>query len=217
MTALTLPPLPDPTPAAEVIAAIAALRPGEWIATDADETLWAADVGDEVVRFADKGVPPWRQPTGTFAWYLREMATGDYAGACRYATKLLGDVDADAARAALAPVLAQVRLRPWLARALQEARQRGVLVGVVSASPAAVVTWTTDLVGLHVDRIIGIELRDGEVVEPASVGHGKVQAWQSLGLPQPALALGDSKWDAPLLHAAQRGMALIKASHDTGL
>jgi phosphoserine phosphatase len=209
-----LPPLADAADRAQVEAAIAAVAPGEWIATDADETLWNADVGDEVVQLADRGVAPWAPHSADFAWYSREMTEGDYAGACRYAARLLVDRDADAVRSALAAPIGQVTLRPWLAASLQTARQRGVLVAIVSASPTLVVEFSCQLLQFPVDRVIGLALHDGAVIEPASIGFGKVAAWQQAGLPQPALALGDSRWDGPLLASAQQGLRLIKASHE---
>ncbi|MBI5610322.1 MAG: haloacid dehalogenase-like hydrolase [Deltaproteobacteria bacterium] len=209
-----LPPLADPADRARVEAAIESVASGEWIASDADETLWAADVGDEVVRLADLGAGPWPARSADFAWYSKEMTEGDYAGACRYAARLLHGHSLSAVRSALQPALSSVQLRPWLARSLQRARGRGVRLAIVSASPTLVVEFTSELLQFPVDRVIGLELRDGEVVEPASIGFGKVTAWQRAGLPQPKLALGDSRWDGPLLAAAQVGLRLVKASHD---
>lgn len=212
--AADLPPLADPADRARVEAAIAAVASGEWIASDADETLWAADVGDEVVRLAELGAGPWPVGSADFTWYSKEMTDGDYAGACRYAARLLHGHNVSEVRKALQPALATVQLRPWLADSLQRARRRGVRLAIVSASPTLVVEYTSELLGFPVDRIIGLDLRDGQVVEPASIGFGKVAAWQRTGLPQPKLALGDSRWDGPLLASAQVGLRLVKASHE---
>ncbi len=215
-SAADLPPLADPADRARVEAAIEAVASGEWIASDADETLWAADVGDEVVRLAELGASPWPVRSADFAWYSKEMTDGDYAGACRYAALLLHGHSVTAVRKALQPALASVQLRPWLAQSLQKARQRGVFLAIVSASPTLVVEYTSELLQFPVDRVIGLDLHDGQVVEPASIGFGKVAAWQRTGLPQPRLALGDSRWDGPLLASAQQGLRLIKASQDRG-
>jgi phosphoserine phosphatase len=211
-----LPDLPAPSPPAAVLAAIAALPAGAWIATDADETLWAADVGDEVVRLAAAATPPWAAGSADFAWYAREMAEGDYAGACRYAARVLALAPAAAAAEALQPVLAAVQLRRWLAEALRAAMARGVEVVVVSASPQPVVRQTAALLGLPVRDVLGIEMDDRQaaVVEPAPVGWGKVEAWRRRGWAAPDLALGDSRWDAPLLVSARQGLLLPKASLD---
>ncbi len=208
-----LPALPPVADAATTIAALRAVPPGAFIATDADETLWAGDVGDEVMRRAEAG-DPW--PTGgvVFADYEREMGHGDYQGACRWSARVLAQADAARAQAALLPALDQVSPRRWLFDELNAASDRGVQVWVVSASPRPVVQWGVARHGLRAAGVIGIEVQDGAAQEPAPVGWGKVAAWQRLGLPQPAVALGDSAWDGPLLAMAQRGILLPKASRD---
>lgn len=212
--AQSLPPLPPLANPAEVLAAIDALPAGAWLATDADETLWAADVGDELVRLAAAGGGPFAAGSADFAWYSKEMSEGDYAGACRFAAQLLSTVDAEAVRVALEPVLAQVRCRGWLVRALARASARGVHVAIVSASPRLVVQWACAVHGLETAQVIGIEVSGSGVREPAPVGFGKVAAWLELGLAQPQIALGDSRWDAPLLAMARHGFLLAKASAD---
>lgn len=214
VAAPSLPPLPPLANPAEVMAAIDALPAGAWLATDADETLWAADVGDEVVRLAAAGGGPFAAGSADFIWYAKEMAEGDYAGACRFAARLLATVDAEAVRVALTPVLAQVRCRAWLIKALARASARGVHVAIVSASPRPVVQWACALHGLETAAVIGIEVDAAGVREPAPVGFGKVAAWERLGLTQPEIALGDSRWDAPLLAMARHGFLLAKASAD---
>lgn len=210
-----LPPMAALADAPAVLAALAALPSGAVIATDADETLWAADVGDEVVKMASEGLGPFPKGAADFAWYAREMATGDYAHACRFAALLLAQVDAEAVRSAMTPTLAKITVRRWLVDALREAMQRGVSLVIVSASPLPVVRWAADLHGLGAALVIGIEAHLGGVQEPAPVGFGKVDAWHRLGLTQPHLALGDSRWDGPLLQMAKHGFLLEKASKDT--
>lgn len=210
----TLPPMAPLANPAEVLAAIHQLQAGALIATDADETLWAADVGDEIVKLASEGGGPFAAGAADFGWYSREMAEGDYAGACRFAAQLLAQVDADAVRTAVTPILAGIALRRWLIDALLRAIDRGVRLVIVSASPLPVVRWTAELHGLHAATVIGIEASSAGIREPAPVGFGKVEAWQLLGLPQPQLALGDSRWDGPLLQMAQTGFLLQKASKD---
>ncbi|MBM4344839.1 MAG: haloacid dehalogenase-like hydrolase [Deltaproteobacteria bacterium] len=208
-----LPALPPVTEAATVLAALAAVPPGGVIATDADETLWAGDVGDEVMRRAESG-DPWPAGCVDFADYEHQMSGGDYQGACRWSAQVLDRAPAQQARLALLPTLARVAPRRWLFDALHAAADRGVQVWVVSASPLAVVQWAVAAHGLRATGILGIEVRDGAAVEPAPVGWGKVAAWQARGLPQPAVALGDSTWDGPLLAMASQGFLLTKASRD---
>lgn len=207
-----LPPLPATAAPAEVVAALDALAAGQWVATDADETLWAGDVGDEVVLLASRGVAPWPAGSADFAAYQAHMAGEGYADACRQCAVTLAAVAAEPARAALQPHLDRVPSRQWLVDALLRAQDRGVQVWIVSASPRPVVQWTAVPRGFRADRVIGIDAVDGKAVEPAPVGHGKVAAWRQLGLPAPDVALGDSKWDGPLLASARRGFLLAKAS-----
>ncbi len=212
-TAAPLPALPPVADAAAIIAALRAVPPGALVATDADETLWAGDVGDEVMRTAERGAP-WSADCVQFADYEREMAHGDYQGACRWSARVLAEADAERAREALLPALDGVAPRRWLFDELNAATDRGVQVWVVSASPRPVVAWGVEHHGLRTAGIIGIGVTRGQVQEPAPVGWGKVAAWQRLGLPKPAVALGDSAWDGPLLAMAERGMLLTKASRD---
>ena len=58
----------DPLPG-EVDAALDALRPGDRVATDADGTLWAGDVGDDSVRWVGAEL----EPTYDVAAYLRRL------------------------------------------------------------------------------------------------------------------------------------------------
>ncbi len=206
--------LPDQADPRDVLRAIRAVPAGGTIASDADETLWACDVGDEVMRAADAGTGPWPAGAADFARYEHDMNSGDYMEACRRSARTLAQVPASAAQAALQPVLAAARLRRWLAEALQEASDRGVQVWIVSASPRPVVQWAAALHGFSPDRVIGIEVKEGVVVEPAPVGLGKVAAWRRRGLAKPDIALGDSRWDGPLLASAKVGFLLQKASLD---
>ena len=51
--------------------------------------------------------------------------------------------------------------------------------------------------------------------EPVTVGEGKVAAWRGLGFTAPAVALGDSKWDLPLLEIAGVGYLLRQEPRPT--
>lgn len=203
---------------AEVLAAIAALVPGDWVATDADNTLWAGDVGDEVVRRAATAPhDPWQPGSADLPWYTHEMER-DYPRACRYAAELLLRADPAAARRAITQAIReQVRPRRWLIDALLKAVDRGVRVWIVSASPRLAVEIGAELFGLHACPILAVDCLQndpGVFVEPVPIGEGKVQCWLEQLLPRPDLALGDSVWDGPLLRSARRGMLVQKACDD---
>ena len=211
----TLDALPRPPRAhpADVVAAIAAVPPGAWIAADADNTLWAGDVGDEVVRVAAAGAP-WPVNSVQADHYFHLMETAYEAG-CRYSAHVLAQVPLDQALPTLRPTLhAQVHPRTWLVAALQAAMARGVHFAIVSASPAPAIAFAAAEYGLGGARVIGVTVDPASpsgFVEPVSVGWGKVAAWEAAGLPKPAIALGDSKWDLPLLGHATQGFWLIPA------
>ncbi len=198
----------EPEPAV-VDAALEALRPGQRVATDADGTLWAGDVGDDSVRWVGAEL----EPTYDVAAYLRRMET-DYEGGCREAAEALRG--RAPLRAALARFLApRLRPRDHLVSALRACIERGVEVWIVSASPRLAAEVGADLVGLQGARVLAIETpgtAPGVFTEPVTVGEGKVAAWRSLGLPPPAVALGDSKWDLPLLESAGAGYLLSSIS-----
>ena len=203
------------SPPEAVLAALGRLGAGARVATDADNTLWSGDVGDELVRLA--GSPPfapWQPGQVDLDGYLLAMET-DYAEGCRYAARILRHV----APADVVPVLDEalrqrVRPRRWLIEALRAAMARGVQVTIVSASPRLTVQRGALLYGLAQCEIIAVDTHSDAVVEPAPVGNGKVQAWQRRGLPPPDLALGDSRWDLPLLRSARVGLLLERACDD---
>ncbi len=196
--------------AKRVAAAIAAVPAGAYVATDADGTLWDADVGDDTVRCAAE---TWARGTDVEA-YLAALAA-DYGRGTRLAAEHLRGVRPDVARAALRTFFAP-RLHPrrWLVDALSGAAARGVNVVVVSASPRLAAEVGVALVGVRWP-VVAIELdAAGAVVEPAPVIEGKVAAWRARGLPPPALALGDSPWDVPLLESAAVSFRLVHAGAD---
>lgn len=184
-------------PREAVSEAIAALGPGDWVATDADGTLWAGDCGDDAMRWLKAE----REPNLDVAAYLaREVV--DYVGACRESAEHLARLGVTPGlRAFLAP---RLRLRRWLVDALRAAEARGVRVVVVTAAPRAAALEAVAHFGLGWP-VIGIQVADGRVVEPAPVGPGKAAAWRAAGYPAPAVALGDSVYDEPLLGLAARG------------
>jgi len=212
--------LPQPARAerAHVLSAIAELPAGAWIATDADNTLWSGDVGDEVVRTAQTApYAPWRADDADLAAYFALMDVS-YIEGCRFSAQLLASVDAGAARARLHDALSsRVVPRRWLVDALQAAIARGVHVVVISASPQPAVQLGVDLAGLVGAEVIGLECMltpAPHFVEPLPIGFGKPAAIIARGLPRPDLALGDSRWDLPLLHHARMGYWLTPASDE---
>ena len=199
----------------EVLAALRDLQPGTWIATDADNTLWAGDVGDEVVRTA--ATPPhvpWRPGDADLERYA-ELMRRSYLEGCKFSAALLANVAFSEARERLVPAFAaRVTPRRWLVEALLTARDRGVRIVVISASPAPAVHLGLELAGLGGCDVIALACTPGKTphfAEPLPVGDGKPAALLAGGWPRPDLALGDSDWDLPLIAHARRGLWLIPA------
>lgn len=202
----------------QVVLALAALQPGQVVATDADNTLWAGDVGDELVRkAATPPYSPWLPGDADLAWYADEMER-DYPRACRYAAEVLLRVDLDAARPAVEHAIRErVRPRRWLIQALRQAISRGVQVVLVSASPRLAVELGAELFDLRDCPILAVDclsLDPPRFAEPVPIGEGKVQAWQASGRAPPDVALGDSVWDGPLLRSARVGLLVQRACDD---
>jgi phosphoserine phosphatase len=188
------------------------------VATDADNTLWAGDVGDEVVRAA--ATPPfypWTEGQADLPGYLSQMES-DYAAACRYAAAVLALVPAEASGPVLESALARrVTPRPWLLQALRAAVDRGVRVWIVSASPRQAVVIGARQHGLADVPILAVDCLSSAPPtyrEPVPIGQGKVAALARAGLLQPDLALGDSMWDLPMLRSARQGVMLARACDD---
>ncbi len=203
---------------AAVLAAIAALPAGSYVASDADNTLWAGDVGDEVVRVAGStDCAPWKSNSVDFARYNAQMEENYFEGCC-FSAKILLDVDPIAAAESVRRTIAHhVRARSWLTQALEAARLRGVNVWIVSASPRLAVEIGAALFGVSAWPIIAVDCLNADkptYIEPIPIGDGKVAAWQKLGLPPPDLALGDSQWDMPLLRFARLGFLLERADRE---
>lgn len=198
----------DPPPA-QVIAALDACAPGDVIATDADGTLWRGDVGDDVMRWAIEQ----RGLNLDLAAYLALEHT-DYAEGCFQSARVLAglsDLD-DGSRSALlgAWIAARVRPRAWLVEALKRAEDRGVIVVVVTAAPEAAVSRVVRALGLGWP-VIGVRAEaDGALIEPAPVDAGKPKALAARGYAPAQIALGDTRYDLPLLRSAAQAFWLKK-------
>jgi adenylate cyclase len=200
----------DP-PQAAVLAAIAALVPGDYVATDADGTLWAGDGGDEAVRWVAAAY----DPSVDVAAYLHREEV-DYGGACRQAAEILStvaDLDAETSVGNLQTWLGRVlKPRVWLVDALRAAEARGVEIVVVTAAPLTSALRGLRATGLPAWPVVGIEVDGvGAVVEPAPVDEGKPLAFVQRYPVMAALALGDSRHDIPLLQSAKVGFWLRPA------
>ena len=203
-------------PAGMVTAAVDALQAGQCAAIDADGTLWDIDLGDELVAIA-AALPELADRLDAPHYF--EALAADHSLASAYsawAADLLGDERARAlTETAICP---KIRARGELLAGLLAAEARGVRVVVVSASPVAALEAALGHVGLHPSALIGARSEGGVLSDPATlpVGVGKMAHWRDRGLPAPALAVGDSMWDVPLLSMASIGVMIAKMQVSPG-
>lgn len=212
-------PLPRHVDEAGILAALDALAPtpGAVLAFDADGTIWAGDVAEDLMGAAVAGEllrpearPPMadlleahgldsRGPASQLAHRIErhyqegalpERPTYEMMTWC-YAGYTEREVEA-LARDVLAAEGLPDRVRPAMAPLLAFARERRLRVQVVSASPIQVVRAGLALCGLHVDGVVAASPAiDGGVLAP------RMGAPMPYG-PQKVIAarevLGDARW-----------------------
>ncbi len=178
------------------------------------DTLFGADLGDEVVRAA--GADPQLCGRPIDAAHYFDALAHDHELACAFSTDVAIAADPDRFRTAMQAIAARMIVpRRYLVQALVRAIERGVRVWIVSASPQAAIEVAMAHLGMAPDGIIAARADgDGRAHQPLPVGQGKVGVWRQLGLPTPALAVGDSDWDRPLLAFADTGLRVLEAADD---
>lgn len=227
---------------AAILLALRALSPqaGDVIAFDADGTLWSGDVAEDLFDaavagnlFREEAHPALQALLRTFGQdaegstaalaarvdsayrqgVLPEpdaygMMVWAYAG---YTEAALVALATDTLRRAGLPTL----VRPAVPEVLAYAREVGLRILVVSASPRQVVRAGLDLCGLQVDGLVGAEARvvDGRVeaglAGPLPYGPQKVvQARAQVGNARWLASFGDSAFDFALLAEAELAVAV---------
>ena len=202
---------PDPH---TIVALIDAVPAGGTIATDCDGTVWAGDIGDDVMLAASQDPDRFGCGPVDFEAYVARLKT-DYEAACLSACEVLRHISPDDAADALRAVVpASFVARRYFVEALQEAMARGVAVWFISASPLLAVEVGAGLINVTPTGMIGIELTADGFRAPWPIGEGKPAAWRAREMPRLDLAFGDSKWDVPLIESAATGVMLVRAEED---
>ncbi|MBL8953619.1 MAG: haloacid dehalogenase-like hydrolase [Myxococcaceae bacterium] len=169
------------------------------VAFDADGTLWAGDVGDELVR-----------ELGHFEEYERRVRRDPVAG-YTWAVEILYGRDERDVLETSRRLFARQRVfdyvRPLLAR-LED-------VYIVSASPRWAVLPGAAALGIAADRVIAVDAEKhgsilGRVRTPIPGGGGKVVKLKERGI-RPVLAFGNGDLDEPMLAYAKK--AVVVAPH----
>jgi len=206
--------------------------PGGAIAFDGDGTLWSGDVGEEfffaVVERGDFRAPALAalarearefgiDDAGSGAALARRLYDAYAAGAypeeriCEVITWACAGWSSAEVFAIARAVCADLprRLHGELAPVLAWAKDHGVDVFLVSASPREVVDVGADVVGIPRARVVAATARyEGDVmiadaVRPIPYGPGKVQNLRALLGDRPLYAaFGDNTFDVAMLGAA---------------
>lgn len=228
--------------AAEVVRALSG-APRAWVATDADGTLWEGDVGEDWLCAVEEGLA--RLDEAHVRTVAQRMGLGDLEnprdvvrlarnafmlGSLEESTYFnlvaltLGKLPEPVARATVREALScrslDKRLIPETMTVLAGARASEHRIVVVSASPRLVVEEAISLVGLTVDRVIGLELTEDALHTrtPRPYGLGKATLLDALRGESPVhAALGDSPFDAPMLARSTTPLAVRPKSSLTSL
>jgi hypothetical protein len=228
--------MPDMTTSLlERLREVALREPGGLIATDADGTLWQGDVGEDLFAalldrdgIRDEAHAALVAEAEAFALpshggphaVARALHAASHAGAYpldrsfammawAFAGWPIEEVEALAREVVVTSGLAS-RLRPELRAILGFARETGVDVLVVSASPVAMVTAGAALFDVAPSQVLAMRPivqagRLGAAIDGRVVyGEGKLAAIRDARSDAPILAaFGDSAFDAAMLRAAK--------------
>jgi HAD superfamily phosphoserine phosphatase-like hydrolase len=203
-------------PVRERVDAARALGPGTAAVFDADGTVWAGDLGEEVLQALQaRGRLP-HAPPDAFRRYEALLAT-DPAAAFAFCVEALREVEvSEVERAAREVFFARLapRIFPGVRAAIRVLREAGAEVLLVSASAAATLRAVAPEIGLEASAVLAVEgvvdpcgRFTGEVVPPVTCSAGKVEAIRArLGARRPALAFGNSLFDREMLLLAERAV-----------
>lgn len=195
---------------------VAALGPRASAAFDADGTVWAGDIGEDLLRELALHRRLLHPPPGDpYALYEHFFHT-DPARAFAYCVEVMqGLAVADVERWSdeLYRARFEARVFPGVRAILGRLREAGVRIWLVSASNAVTVRRAALGLGLDPALVLAVEgavdaagRYRGEVVPPVTCGHGKVEALRSRLAEPPAIAFGNSLFDREMLEHAERAV-----------
>jgi phosphoserine phosphatase len=202
-----------------------------WVAAfDADGTLWADDAGEAMLRvLAEDGDLQERTPEDVLAEYASRVAADASAGYAWAVTVMAGLSEQRVQRAAQRTMDTFLPTRTFSSMtsllAQFQAHPRWEVV-IVSASNRWVVEAGVAGLGIGADQVLGlcVPVADGvlgeEPHQPLTNGKGKVEALFARFGRSPALAMGNSMHDAPMLEAATELSVAVNPSpelYDHGL
>ena len=209
---------------ARLVDEVAEMGPAAVAAFDADGTVWAGDIGEELLLdLAGNGrlVHP---PEGSAFTIYEELFAQDPPRAfcfCIEAMRAVAVADVERWSDDLFTSRFAHRVFPGVSWALQRLRDARVSVYLVSASGAVTVRRAAARLGLDPALVLAVEGKivdgrfTGEVLPPVTTGPGKVEAIKPrLGGRPRELAFGNSLFDRDMLALSRR--AVMVAPRNTG-
>lgn len=188
-------------------------------AFDADGTLWSGDVGEDFLRELQRNGrlidPP---PGDLYAEYERLLAI-DGARAFAFCVEVMRGLHAGDLLAWSREMFDRLftgRVFGPMREILGALRRAEVRIWLVSASSLWTVQAGAAALGLDPARVLAVKgpvdaagRLTGEVSEPVTCAHGKVDALrQALGGRRPAIAFGNSLFDREMLEHAERAVVV---------
>ena len=182
-------------------------------ALDWDDTCMHGDISHEALDQLEAA-----DPRGRVDAYRAACAEDLFAGYRGLVHTLLVGKTLEEARAMAEQALTagsaagRIALRPAMGRIITALHAEGWRVRVVTASPAPLVQAVARGFGVPPDHVLGVRSveRGGrfvaELIEPVTMGPGKLTALRAAMGYDPLFAAGDSRSDLPMLDVARYGL-----------
>jgi phosphoserine phosphatase len=183
-------------------------------ALDWDDTCMVGDISHEALDLLEAA-----EPTGRVERYHAACAADLYAAYRELVHTLMAGRTPEQARQLAEDAFAagssagRLRLREEMGRLVQSLQANGWIVRVVTASPAPLVQPLARRFGVPPDHVLGVASRVSpqgrflaELVEPVTIGPGKLAAIQAHAGRDPMFAAGDSASDQPMMLASRYGL-----------
>ena len=190
---------------------------------DADQTLWAEDIGEALFRWLLAGDLLPRVAGRTDVWedYEARCAQSLVEGYSYAVECMSGVAEADLTKWCRQMAAAWPNHRPAMIKLANGLSAAGFEVWIVSASNRWIVQASAHVYGIPPERVLGIdaEVRDAVltdyVLKPVTCVAGKVEAIRDRIGRMPDVAFGDSLGDLPMLEASARPFVIGRRDRRT--
>ncbi len=191
---------------------------------DADGTIWEDDIGEDMFEWlaGTERLKVEVPPEGLFAHYKARVAADADEGYAWMATQLAGFELRELEALCMSYYREHYASKVFEAQAglIDMLHREGWDVWAVSASPRWMVQAGVLDLGIPFDRVLGIEthVEEGKLTDrlifPITSGEGKVEAIKKRIGRRPALAVGNSMGDFPMLCFASEVAITINPSEE---